>query len=354
MAVFWRRLTMSQSMQRSMRRFLPLCHSYHIKTVEWSGSQSDCRSNLEQQLIDLTVASTQALIASLFSLPTHSTPSGPAVNLPTPKTLLPREKPVPKPKPLTKWERFAKEKGISHKKKEKKIWDEERQEWVNRWGRDGKNKEKEDQWIHEVKAGEGMSPCPQPYVSAVPADSFCPDAEQDPAAAARKERKARMAKNSAQHAANLALSTASQSLAASSSRRTGNGDAASSVSAAQRAALRTARKAELERSMLVSKTSTASMGKFDKKIEGEPKAKGVKRKFDANENVKDEASKMKSVLKSVERGESKKVKKGGEGKDGDINARKAVRFEGREARKAARAGGGGGDAKRGGRGGKRR
>lgn len=105
--------------------------------------------------------------------------------------------------------------------------------------------------------------------------------------------------------------------------------------------------------MLVSKTSTASMGKFDKKIEGEPKAKGMKRKFDANENVADEAAKMKSVLKSVERGESKKVKKGGEGKDGDINARKAVRFEGREARKAARAGGGG-DARRGGRGGKRK
>lgn len=70
---------------------------------------------------------------------------------------MPREKPVPKPKPLTKWERFAKEKGISHKKKDKKVWDEERQEWVNRWGRDGKNKEKEDQWIHEVKPGEGGS-----------------------------------------------------------------------------------------------------------------------------------------------------------------------------------------------------
>lgn len=42
---------------------------------------------------------------------------------------------------------------------EKKVWDEERQEWVNRWGKDGKNKEKEEQWIHEVKANAGASYC---------------------------------------------------------------------------------------------------------------------------------------------------------------------------------------------------
>ena len=77
--------------------------------------------------------------------------------LPAPVTLLPREKPLPKPKPPTKWERFAKAKGISHKKRERQEWDEERQEWVNRWGRGGKNKEKEEQWLHEVKGGDGES-----------------------------------------------------------------------------------------------------------------------------------------------------------------------------------------------------
>lgn len=112
-------------------------------------------ASLEPHLLALTLTSTHSLLSSLFSLPTHSTPSGPTALLPTPTTLLPREKPLPKPKPLTKWERFAKEKGISHKKREKHEWDEERGEWVARWGRDGKNREKEDQWIHEVKAGEG-------------------------------------------------------------------------------------------------------------------------------------------------------------------------------------------------------
>lgn len=71
--------------------------------------------------------------------------------------MLPREKPVPKPKQPTKWERFAKEKGISHKKKETKVWDDDKQDWVRRWGRDGKNKEGENVWLTEVKASAGMS-----------------------------------------------------------------------------------------------------------------------------------------------------------------------------------------------------
>lgn len=70
--------------------------------------------------------------------------------------MLPREKPVPKPKPPTKWERFAKEKGISHKTKETKVWDDAKQDWVRRWGRDGKNKEGENVWLTEVKASAGM------------------------------------------------------------------------------------------------------------------------------------------------------------------------------------------------------
>jgi regulator of ribosome biosynthesis len=57
---------------------------------------------------------------------------------------------LPKPKPPTKWERFAAAKGIQKTKRDRREWDEERQEWVNRWGWKGKNKDKEEQWIHEV------------------------------------------------------------------------------------------------------------------------------------------------------------------------------------------------------------
>ena len=37
---------------------------------------------------------------------------------------LPREKPVPKPRPPTKWEKYAREKGINKRKKDKKVWDD--------------------------------------------------------------------------------------------------------------------------------------------------------------------------------------------------------------------------------------
>lgn len=112
-------------------------------------------ADLEPHLLQLTLTSTHSLLAALFALPTTRSPAGPVTAFPPPATLLPREKPLPKPKPLTKWERFANEKGISHKKKEKDVWDDERQEWVPRWGRFGKNKDKEEQWLHEVKPGEG-------------------------------------------------------------------------------------------------------------------------------------------------------------------------------------------------------
>jgi len=39
--------------------------------------------------------------------------------------VLPRARKVPVPKPLTKWEKFAKEKGIVNKKKDKKVFDTE-------------------------------------------------------------------------------------------------------------------------------------------------------------------------------------------------------------------------------------
>ena len=72
--------------------------------------------------------------------------------LPAIETALPRAKPLPKPKPPTKWEQFAAAKGIQKKRREKKVWDEEKQEWVNRWGRGAKNKEVEEKWAVEVPA----------------------------------------------------------------------------------------------------------------------------------------------------------------------------------------------------------
>ncbi|KIK69808.1 hypothetical protein GYMLUDRAFT_34212 [Collybiopsis luxurians FD-317 M1] len=260
-------------------------------------------ADLESHLLSLARTGAQALLNSLFSLPIVSSPDGPLAQLPPPATHLPRAKPLPKPKPLTKWEMFAKAKGIQGKSKEKrmkKVWDEEKQEWVNSWGWKGKNKEKEEKWITEVPMGA--------------------DIDYDPRKVARDERKARVAKNNKQQEANLARA---QKASASSDRE--------------------ARKNELERTLATSRTSTASMGKFDRKLEGEKKLKGVKRKFDPTEaDVAAEAKASLNLLAKMDsdarktriteaQRPSKKSRTGrGAGEDSMeekvVNVRKAVRF----------------------------
>lgn len=106
----------------------------------------------------------QLLVSALFSLPALSSPEGPLAQLPAPTTQLPRAKPLPKPKPPTKWERFARAKGISSLRRERKAWDEESQTWVARWGWKGRNKAEETQWLHEVPANAGGSLC-IPYLT---------------------------------------------------------------------------------------------------------------------------------------------------------------------------------------------
>ena len=104
----------------------------------------------------------------------------------------------------------------------------------------------------------------------------CVDADHDPIATARKERKDRIDKNKRQNLRNTAEALAANPTSTTSASTTRPG--VSTLSQAQKKTLREARKDELDRSMALSRTATASMGKFDKKIEGEPKIKGVKRK----------------------------------------------------------------------------
>jgi len=101
----------------------------------------------------------QALINQLLTTcPVSSTPDGVLLTLPAPAIHLPREKPLPKPKPPTKWERFAKKKGIGNfnpnsskeERRKKLVYDEEKGEWVPKWGYKGKNKDGEGDWLVEV------------------------------------------------------------------------------------------------------------------------------------------------------------------------------------------------------------
>ena len=58
------------------------------------------------------------------------------LKLPKPVTILPRSKPIPKPKPLTKWEKYRIEKGLPAKEKRSRmVYSELAGDWVPRWGK---------------------------------------------------------------------------------------------------------------------------------------------------------------------------------------------------------------------------
>ncbi|KAH9943207.1 RRS1-domain-containing protein [Epithele typhae] len=257
--------------------------------------------DLEEYLMSTARDGAQTLLASLFSLPTTSTDDGPLAQLPPPTTQLPRAKPLPKPKPPTKWEQFAKAKGIQKTRRDKKVWDEEKQEWVNRWGWKGANKDKEVQWATEVPANA--------------------DPDFDPAKIARTERKARVAKNERQHLQNLA--------------RTEAHAGASSANAADK-------KQYIDRTLAVTRASTASMGKFDRTLEGEKKLKGIKRKFEPTEtSAENEKSQNLAILSKLDKNPSAKKSRTGESSGNDVlNVRKAIRSASRGRGSAALARGG--------------
>lgn len=58
------------------------------------------------------------------------------VSLPKILTILPRAKPIPKPKALTKWEKYRNEKGIQPREKRgRMVYSEAKDDWVPRWGK---------------------------------------------------------------------------------------------------------------------------------------------------------------------------------------------------------------------------
>lgn len=85
------------------------------------------RSKPDSYLKSLTRDNVQLLINKIWELPIERVDEAIMAKLPKPEYVLPRSRVIPKPKPLTKWQQFAKEKGIQTKKKGKSKlkWDEE-------------------------------------------------------------------------------------------------------------------------------------------------------------------------------------------------------------------------------------
>lgn len=120
-------------------------------------------SALEPALASVARDGAQALINQLLSTcPLTATKTdGVLLTLPRAHTALPREKPLPVAKPPTKWEQFAKRKGIAPKTKEQRKnlqWNEARGEWEKKWGWKGDQRASDraqgkvpDDWVVEVK-----------------------------------------------------------------------------------------------------------------------------------------------------------------------------------------------------------
>ena len=74
------------------------------------------------------------------------------IQLPKKIINLPRSLPIPKPKPMTKWEKYKKEKGITQRKRSRMVYSEIAKDWVPRWGKGSIKKiENETNWALEEK-----------------------------------------------------------------------------------------------------------------------------------------------------------------------------------------------------------
>ncbi len=202
-------------------------------------------SKREDFLRALARDNTQLLINEIWKLPTERVEEVIVVKLPDPTTPLPREKPAPKPKPPTKWEQFAKLKGIQKKKKTNLVWDEVHNEWKRRWGyKRAKDDTKE--WLIEVP--ENANP------------------NEDQFAKKNKAKKERVARNEYNRLKNIAR--------AQKIKVPGMGLAPTPQQS----------KAELAQAVNIAKRSTASVGKFQDNLPKEktPKNTGKKEKVPAS------------------------------------------------------------------------
>merc|ERR1712117_820388 len=156
----------------------------------------------------------------------------------------------------TKWEKYAKEKGIEKKKKKDRlVWDDVVSKWVPQFGYKKAQAEADKNWMIPLK--QNADPTEDPY---------------EKLAEAKREK---VAKNELQRLRNLARNkkVAVPSMGV--------------VPATKKEQARSLTQSEdLKRAAEIAKTSTASLGKFqenlNKKLEKTAKVKGVKRKFESN------------------------------------------------------------------------
>ncbi|XP_072167794.1 ribosome biogenesis regulatory protein homolog [Diadema setosum] len=246
-------------------------------------------SKKEEYVASLARDGTQLLFNDLWKLPVQRVDEAITVKLPEPTTVLPREKHVPKKRPATKWEQYAKLKGIQKRRKPGKVWDDEEQKWIPRYGYKSKNDLKRD-WMLEVPDNA------DPY--------------EDQFAKKKKAKQERVAKNELQRLRNIAR------------QRKGK------VPGVGLTPTENPSKSQINKAIHLSKHSTASIGKFENKLPKEPDVKnlGKRRKFDpVMGSLKKEHDLQRDVIAGLMRGKP------------EMNVTKAVNRQIREEQEGAAA-----------------
>ncbi|XP_042465413.1 ribosome biogenesis regulatory protein homolog [Zingiber officinale] len=240
----------SEKFQVDLGNLMAFDPAHHFESIPSS------REELTKACLEKGTELVQAIANVLFALPSTEDRDGPIVRLPQPTTKLPREKHFPKPKPPTKWELFAKTKGIKPRKKGKRAFDEQTGAWKRLHGYDRVNDDKD-----------------IPIIEAKLTD----EPGEDPFSKRKAEKKKRVEKQEKNRLGNLKQAAKAGALPSHIQLAA----TALPITGTRTDVPRKSSKEELENVAGMAATATASGGKFDRKLSGEKPLKhaGKHRKF---------------------------------------------------------------------------
>ena len=216
-------------------------------------------------LVKFSRDNVQLLLNRVFQLPLSTdNKSGPMVVLPPASenaVTLPRAMSLPKASVATRWEKFAADRGISKKKRSRMVWDETSKDWVPRWGSNSikHNEDKANTWVMEVPANSTEDPFEKKGM-----------AQQ----LVKAKQKLRELRNQVETSGDKVPAGVSHI-----KEKRGKDAVYESLSRAQ--------------------TSTASRGKFDRKVADEPVTKRVKKTVIQMKSPKEEAAAAARIMDKV-------------------------------------------------------
>ena len=221
----------------------------------------------------------QRVIAELFALPSESDGNGRFAQLPEPTTGFPRARALPPSEtPRTKWEAFAKEKGIKKRKRSKETFDEQSEEWKRRYG------------YKRVNDANDVIIAPAKMTDVV-------GKTEDPFTREEREKRERTQKNREKQDKNLMRAVQEKGVKALPPTLrlavTGQKDSVGSGKLGKREMVHVASRVA---------QSTASMGKFNAPVAGDEKIKlkkGARRQFDDNLDTEKTRKKSQEIVEKL-------------------------------------------------------